>query len=63
MGDQLFTLNVGDSRIIMVSIDKQDKQLLSYDKLNLIVKQLTEDHKPHLNKEKDRIMKQGGVLA
>ena len=59
IGNQLYTCNVGDSRIIMVSdVDN------SMGAIGLFhVEQLTTDHKPGDVGEMTRIVEAGGVVA
>ena len=45
-GNQIFTANCGDSRVILISFDEKDKEKQPK------VKQLTNDHKPDEQKEK-----------
>ena len=52
-GNQLYTANVGDSRTILISLD---------DKSQIKVKQLTTDHKPDNQKEKQRVINKGGKV-
>jgi len=56
-GDQLYTANVGDSRIILVSVE-DDASKGQYS-----VKQLTADHKPEDVEESKRIFAAGGRIA
>jgi serine/threonine protein phosphatase PrpC len=53
-GNQLFTCNVGDSRVILISVDSENK---------VKTKQLTTDHKPDNPCEKARIQAVGGKVA
>ena len=53
-GNQLITCNVGDSRVILVSLDGEGK---------VKAKPLTVDHKPENHKEKARILATGGKVA
>ena len=55
-GNQLFTANSGDSRVILVSADESDgTKKIKY-------KQLTTDHKPETAHEKQRICSRGGKV-
>jgi serine/threonine protein phosphatase PrpC len=55
-GNQLFTANCGDSRVILISYDDSDgTKKVKY-------KQLTTDHKPEMPHEKQRIMTRGGKV-
>lgn len=52
-GNQIFTANVGDSRSILISTDSEG---------NLVVKQLSTDHKPENQNERMRIINKGGKV-
>lgn len=49
---RLYTANIGDSRVTLGSIDPETGKL--------VAKALTDDHKPDLPAEKDRILRKGG---
>lgn len=53
-GNQLTTCNVGDSRVILISLDSDNK---------VKAKPLTTDHKPDNPGEKARIAASGGKVA
>ena len=53
-GNQLYTCNVGDSRVILISLDSDGK---------VKTKSLTIDHKPDNPEEKIRIAAVGGKVA
>lgn len=58
-GNLLYTANVGDSRSILISqVDDNQSNVP-----RLRVKQLTTDHKPDSQKERDRINNMGGRVA
>lgn len=52
-GNQLLTLNIGDSKGLMVSVKNH----------SIVVSQLTKDHKPDMVHERKRIEAKGGVVA
>ena len=57
-GNQLFTCNVGDSRIILVStVDNSNGAIGLFH-----VQQLTKDHKPGDDEEIKRIEEAGGIV-
>ena len=51
--EEYFIANIGDSRVIKVSLSKNHKS---------IVEQLTTDHKPENLQESERIQKEGGKI-
>ena len=55
-GNQIFTSNCGDSRTILISLDEKTNK-------RLVVKALTEDHKPEHPQEKQRVCNRGGRVA
>ena len=62
-GNQLFTSNVGDSRVISIALDDGPGSSVLANGQSIIAKQLTVDHKPDGQKEKQRILARGGKVA
>ena len=62
-GNQLFTSNVGDSRVILISLDDGPGSTQMANGQNILAKGVTVDHKPDTPKEKQRVLARGGKVA